>query len=339
MINSGTKIGWILSGDENVAGARIQGWNMHKEFLKRNIYSEIISFNHYDYNLRYSKKEIDEILEKNYNIIVLQKIQTGDNFNYFVQQSHKKGIKIVFIGLDDINVDFAVKCDLIIVVSKYLKELIPKEYQNKTYLVFDSYEHPKEQYKKHTDKKKVKLVFVSNNVFSRFPQIEFLPKDVSLTIIGPPEERVKRFMPNKKMFTETPYKFKYIVWNLKEVHKEILKCDIGVIPYRDKDLDKEYVERKSNNRLVLFMSLGIPTIVSPTLEYKKLVKQGINGFVAKTSQEWIKLIELLRDNPKLRMNVGKKARKTVLEKNSMEAQADLYLRIFEKILKKRIISR
>lgn len=333
-----TKIGWILSGSKNVAGARIQGWNMHKEFLKRGISSEIISFKHFNYDLKFSKREVDEILKKDYDLIVLQKIQTGDKFGYLVEQAHKKGVKIIFIGIDSINIDFAIKCDSIIVVSEYLKKLIPKKEQKKTFLVFDSYEHPKEQYKKHNDKKKLNLVFISNGIFSKFPQIEILPKNVSLTIIGPPEERVRKFMPDKKMFTETPYKFKYVVWDLKNVHKEVLKCDVGVIPYRDKDLEKDFVKRKSNNRLVLFMSLGMPAIVSPTPEYEKLIKQGKNGFIAKTPNEWHKFIELLRNNPKLRKGIGDEARKCVKEKFSLESQANLYLKIFSKTLGKKISS-
>lgn len=328
------KIGWILSGNKGVAGARIQGWNMHKEFLKRKINSEIIfAPKGFQTELKLSKEEIDNIIKKDYNIIVLQKIQSGKNFNYLVENAHKKDIKIIFIGIDNINVEFAIQCDAIIVVSAYLKKLIPKRYHNKTYIVFDSYEHKKDQYKKHTDKKKIKLVFTSNDVFSKFPKIEYLPKDVILTIIGPPEERVKKFMPDKKIFTETLYKFKYIVWDLKTVNKEILKCDVAVIPYRDKDLKNEFIKRKSNNRLVMFMSFGIPTIASPRKEYKKLIKQGKNGFIAKNPKEWIRFIEVLRDNPQLRKQIGKRARKDVLEKYSMEKQADLYLKILRKTLK------
>lgn len=327
------KVGWILSGNKKVAGARIQGWNMHEEFIKKGINSEIISFDHYNYDLRFSKKEIVQILKKDYDVIILQKIQAGNNFDYLVNQAHKKSIKIIFIGIDKINVGFAVKCDAIIVVSKHLKKLIPKEYQRKTFLVFDSYEHSKKQYKKHNSKKKLKLVFVANRVYSKFPQIKFLPEDVSLTIIGPPEKRIKKFMPGEKMFTETPYKFKYLVWDLDTVHNEILKCDAGVIPYKNKDIGKDFLKRKSNNRLVLFMSLGMPTIVSPTPEYKKLIKQGENGFIAKTHEEWTNFIRLLRDNPKLRKEIGANAREKVVDNFSMEAQADLYLKIIYRILK------
>ena len=85
------------------------------------------------------------------------------------------------------------------------------------------------------------------------------------------------------------------------------------------------------------MSLGMPAIVSPTPEYKKLIKQGKNGFIAKNSDEWNKFIELLRDNPKMRKKIGDEARKSIKEKFSLESQANLYLKIFSKTLGKKSI--
>jgi len=327
------KIGWILSGSRNTAGARIQGWNMHDYFISQGIHSEIISHNFFNYELNLSKEEIKQIINKGFDLIILQKIASGKNFDYFVDLAHKKGIKIIFIGIDKINVDFAIKCDAIMVVSKFLKRLIPKKYHKKTFIVFDGFEHSKEIYKHHTKAKKVKLIYITNSVSSKFPVLETIPKNVSLTIIGPPEERVKKFQPNQSIFTETPYKFKYIVWNLNKIDKEVLKGDIGIIPYKIKNINKDYVKAKSANRLILFMSYGMPVIASPTAEYKPIIKQGINGFIAKDYEEWIKLIEKLRDNPRFRKRIGTKARDFVKEKYSLEAQGKLYLKIINNCLK------
>ena len=56
------------------------------------------------------------------------------------------------------------------------------------------------------------------------------------------------------------------------------------------------------------------TIASPTPEYKPLIKQDKNGFLAKNPEEWIKYIEYLRDNPKERARIGKTARKYIVPK-------------------------
>lgn len=327
------KIGWILSGSRNVAGARIQGWNMHDYFIKKGINSEIIRSDFFNYELNLTKEEVKQIMSKGFDLIILQKIASGEIFDYFVNQAHKKGIKVIFIGIDKINVDFAIKCDAILVVSKFLKRLIPREHLKKTFIVFDGYEHSNKVYKHHTKSKKIKLIYITNSVSSKFPILETLPKDVSLTIIGPPEERVKRFQPDQTLFTETHYNFKYVVWGLDKIDKEVLKGDIGIIPYKSKNINKDYVKAKSANRLILFMSYGMPVIASPTAEYKPIIKQGINGFIAKDSEEWIKLIEKLRDNPGFRKIIGTKARDFVKDKYSLEAQGNLYLKIINKCLR------
>jgi glycosyltransferase involved in cell wall biosynthesis len=327
------KIGWILSGDMGVASARIQGWNMHKLFLKRGINSKIIySPNGFQTKLNLSKRKINEILIEGYDCIILQKIQKWENFSYFIRKAHKNGIKIIYIGIDSINIKFAIACDGILTVTDFLKKQIPIKYRKKTFIVFDSYEHPKNLYKRHNNSKKINLIFVSNDVFSIFPQIEFLPKNVSLTIIGPPKERARKWQPNQEIFTKTPYKFKYLVWNIKRVNKEILKSDVGVIPYPKKNLKQDYIKTKSSNRLIMFMSFGLPTIASPIPSYKDLIKQGKNGFIAKNLRGWIKIIEMLRDNPKIRKIIGIQARKDVINKYSLEKQGELYLKIIKKVL-------
>ena len=334
------KIGWILSGGKDVAGARIQGWNMHEYLLKSGIDSEIISGPEtMNTDFHFSKREIEEFTNKEFDVILVQKIQSGRNFQFFLDICKKKNTKVIYIGIDRINLDFAISCDGIITVSEYIKNQIPKEYQKKVFKVFDGFEHDGELQKKHNKFKKLKLVFTSNIVFSKFPQIKHLPKNVSLKIIGPPEKKIKKFAQklsfNKKgkIFSDTPYDFEYILWNLNTVDKEILDCDVAVIPYPDEILKENFIIRKSSNRLIMFMSYGLPVIVSPHPEYKKLIKQGENGFIANNHSEWIKYVEFLRDNPDKRKEIGQKARLTVIDKYSLKKQGDLYLNIIKKVLK------
>ena len=77
---------------------------------------------------------------------------------------------------------------------------------------------------------------------------------------------------------------------------------------------------------------------------KEIIAKGKWNFVAKYGLTygvfmffyfilWDKFIKLLRDNPKLRMKIGTEARKEVIDKFSLKAQATLYLKIFNKTLK------
>jgi len=226
--------------------------------------------------------------------------------------------------------------DATIMVTKFAKQELPLRLQYKVRVIFDGYEHDGLRHKKYTDSKKIKLVFISNNVYDSFPQIDKLPEGITLKIIGPPKDRVAKYTPGKKIFSDTPYPYEYKVWNINTIEKDVLDCDVAVIPYPDKSLRADYIHRKSSNRLVLFMSYGLPTIVSPTEEYKKLINQGENGFVARSKSDWEKFILQFRDNPQLRKRVGIAGRESVIRVLSREAQAEKYLRVFEEITKSKI---
>ena len=327
------KIGWMLTSSRNNAGSRMHGWNIHDYFLAKGIDSEIIYFSpKYDTKLEFSKKEIDKIILEKYDILVLVGFKSDETIIRLVKLTKKAGVKIVYIKTDEISLDLVEASDATIMVTEFAKSELPLNLQQKINVVFDGYEQDGSVYKKHTNKKCIKLVFISNNVYSALPQIKSLPQRVSLKIIGPPKERVKKYNIRKKVFSETPYLFEYKVWGLDTVEKDILDCDVAIIPYPDKHLRAEYINRKSSNRLILFMSYALPTIVSPTKEYENLIEQGKNGFIAKSEDDWQKFIRQLRDNPKIRRKIGIAGRNTVVGKYSKELQAEEYLKVFKKVI-------
>ena len=114
------------------------------------------------------------------------------------------------------------------------------------------------------------------------------------------------------------------------VVEEILECDAGIIPWPEIG---EAERIKSSNRLVLFMSLGIPVIASPVPSYLPIVRHGENGFIVTETAEWLECIESLRDNPTKRGAMGEAARKDVIGRCSKQSQGELYLQILTRILK------
>ncbi len=326
------KIGWLLSGPMQVAGPRMHGWNMHACLLKKEISSEIVYVAEHGKALSLSHKKITDILENSFDVLVLVGFSSLTDADDLIKKAHTKKVKVVYVKTDDILSDFVRACDATIVVSEFSKEDLPKEVQKKVFVIFDGYENDRNVFKQHTNEKNIKLVFVSNNVFNKFPQLTHLPENVSLKIIGPPQRRVEKYSPGKKMFTETTFPFEYVLWDINTVHKEILDCDVAIIPYPEEHIHHEYVKRKSSNRLIMFMSLGIPTITSPIDIYMKLLSDGKTGFIARTPQEWITHIEYLRDHPEERKKIGFLARTTVVDTFSKEKQAEEYLKVFHNVV-------
>jgi glycosyltransferase involved in cell wall biosynthesis len=331
------KIGWIISGTKKIPSARLHGWNLHDHFLKKGIESEVIfspipEFNKYNREkkeilreLILSKADIDLLAGEKFDYLILQKINEGDNIDYLLQRCHENGTKIVYIAVDEINQKLATTADIIFVINDYFKTLVSTDVQGKMYRFSDYYEHDGTKFKIHTEDKKITLVYITSKVFAKIPQIDALPENVSMKVIGPSYEVASRYYPDLPVFTDSGYDFEYVEWELSKLTEDILECDVGVVPFSNEHLAENYsitsAKVKSINRPLVFMSLGLPVIVSPVPEYKKIVEDGKNGYIASTTEEWESSIVKLRDNCLLRKEMGFKARETVLDDYSIETQA------------------
>ncbi|WP_211299197.1 glycosyltransferase, partial [Methylovulum psychrotolerans] len=68
--------------------------------------------------------------------------------------------------------------------------------------------------------------------------------------------------------------------------------------------------------------LGIPSVVSSTANYRDIIKDGEDGFIAATSDDWYRHLKALVDDPALRQAVADRAQARVRAEYSTEALAD-----------------
>jgi glycosyltransferase involved in cell wall biosynthesis len=123
---------------------------------------------------------------------------------------------------------------------------------------------------------------------------------------------------------------KGISWEKEEEIKELSTIDIGIMPLPDDD----WARGKCGLKGLQYMSLEIPTVISPVGVNTEIIQDGVNGFLASTEEEWVNKISLLIDSPLLREQLGNNGRKTVLEKYSFHSYKQRYLDYFEEVLKK-----
>lgn len=102
--------------------------------------------------------------------------------------------------------------------------------------------------------------------------------------------------------------------NLENTTREIQKFDVGVMPL----LDDEWTRGKCAFKAIQYMACGVPVIISPVGENKYLIQEGINGFFAKTTEEWVDKIRKLYFNDKLIFQIGQKAQETIKDNYSYE---------------------
>jgi glycosyltransferase involved in cell wall biosynthesis len=79
------------------------------------------------------------------------------------------------------------------------------------------------------------------------------------------------------------------------------------------------------------MALGIPPVVSPVGVNTSAVRDGINGFHARTEEEWVDRIALLLSDESLRHRMGIEARRTVEQSYSHRVHAPRVARVLREV--------
>jgi len=119
-------------------------------------------------------------------------------------------------------------------------------------------------------------------------------------------------------------------WNKKNELKELNSFHIGIMPLPN----DEWSKGKCGLKGLQYMALGIPTIMSPVGVNSKIIDDGKNGFLAMEEEEWFSKLILLIENKELRDQLGNAGRQRVIEEYSVEAQRDIYLECFNRLLRK-----
>lgn len=120
---------------------------------------------------------------------------------------------------------------------------------------------------------------------------------------------------------------KGLAWRKETEIKDLQEIDIGIMPLPD----DEWAKGKCGLKGLQYMSLEIPTIMSPVGVNTEIIRDGENGFLASTTEEWVKKLSLLIDSDTLRQRIGSEGRKTVVSRFSVEANKNLYLKYFNDV--------
>ena len=108
-----------------------------------------------------------------------------------------------------------------------------------------------------------------------------------------------------------------------ELH-DLAKIDIGMMPLPDENWSRG----KCGLKALQYMALGIPTICSPVGVNSTIIKDGENGFLAGSTEEWIEKIKMLIHSAKLRRKIGVAGRETVEQEYSAKVVAPRVLEVF-----------
>jgi glycosyltransferase involved in cell wall biosynthesis len=138
---------------------------------------------------------------------------------------------------------------------------------------------------------------------------------------------IKIMVMGDKNFAIKGVNIELIEWTADKEIEYLKQFDIGIYPIPD----EEWVYGKSGGKLVQYMAAGVPIVASAIGPNFKAIKDGYNGFLVSSEEEWITKLELLIKDEKLRKQMGNNAKSYAIEFYSIEANVDKYLSIFNSL--------
>jgi len=103
-------------------------------------------------------------------------------------------------------------------------------------------------------------------------------------------------------------------WSPATEADELVEADIGISWLAD-DL---WSLGKCGLKVLQYMAAGLPVVANPVGIHRRLVVDGLNGFLAETPGDWARAVARLAADPALRNRMGAAARNCVTEHYSVQ---------------------
>lgn len=122
---------------------------------------------------------------------------------------------------------------------------------------------------------------------------------------------------------------RYIPFSDQRYARALLESDVIISPKR---LCNGYVMGHTEYKIALGMAVGLPAVASPQPSYVEAISHNGGGIIAEIDQEWFEALSEVAGNSRKRSEIGRQARRTVLECYSTPVVAEKYLAVLEQVL-------
>jgi len=119
-------------------------------------------------------------------------------------------------------------------------------------------------------------------------------------------------------------------WNPEEEIEDLRGFDIGLMPL----MEDPWSWGKCGLKIIQYQGVGVPVVCTPAGINRDLIKDGENGFWARTPQEWEEKLSLLIGNKELRQRMGEEGHQRVIEKFTVAACAPRLYSILEQVMQR-----
>lgn len=123
----------------------------------------------------------------------------------------------------------------------------------------------------------------------------------------------------------------FVDWSSDTEVYYLQRSHIGIMPLDEDSFSKG----KSSFKLIQYLAAGVPLLGSAIGENNRVIKQGVNGFLADCSDDWIEGIEKLHASSTLQEELAQNCKKDAYE-YSIQKYFPIYRAFLDEVLSKRI---
>ena len=126
-----------------------------------------------------------------------------------------------------------------------------------------------------------------------------------------------------------PERIEFVKWS-RDVEVEALKTmSVGIMPL----FDSPWTRGKCSFKMLQYMAIGLPVIVSPVGMNNEVLAKGDIGLAANTSDEWYNALETLYKDKELQIKSGDRGREVIEQNFSAETIASKLFSILNQAVK------
>jgi L-malate glycosyltransferase len=85
-------------------------------------------------------------------------------------------------------------------------------------------------------------------------------------------------------------------------------------------------------KAIQYMAFGLPTVATDAGMTPLIIRDGENGLLVRSEDDWVTALRRLLDDPDLRTRLGRTARQDAVEKYSVTAISAEYRRVLHEVL-------
>ena len=122
-------------------------------------------------------------------------------------------------------------------------------------------------------------------------------------------------------------KVERIPWSTATEADSLAAAHMGVMPLTD----DEWARGKCAFKLLQYMAAALPCVASPVGANTEAVIEGVNGFHARTTEEWERHLESLIRSPELRARLGAAGREHVESRYALRTYQARYLELLARL--------